>query len=112
MAKNKSSSEVEQGKVCAILSYILVGIIWFFADDKMKKNKFVKFHVKQSLVLLILNVCVYIVGTILPFIGWFIILPLGSIFVLVLWIFGIINSINGKEKELPIIGKFAEKFTF
>jgi uncharacterized membrane protein len=31
---------------------------------------------------------------------------------LILWIIGIINASNEKTEEIPIIGKFAEKFTF
>lgn len=104
--------DVEQGKFCALLAYILIGIIWYFADDKMKKNQFAKFHVKQALVLLIAAVIINVVGSALPVIGWFIILPLGSIFIVILWLFGMVYSINGTKKELPFIGKFAKKFTF
>jgi len=113
MAKKKvSKKEAEDGKVCAILSYLLIGIIWYFADEKMKKNKFANFHVKQGLVLLIVWAIIWIVGMIIPIIGWFIILPLGYIFVLVLAILGIINAANGSEKELIIIGKFSSNFKF
>lgn len=111
-ASGSPSKDVETGKACAILAYLLVGIIWYFADDKMKKNGFAKFHTKQGLVLLITSIIISIAGTIIPFIGWFVILPLGQLFVLVLLIFGIINAANGKEKDLPLIGKFAEKFEF
>jgi uncharacterized membrane protein len=110
--EKKSSGNVEEGKVCAVLAYLLIGIIWYFVDEKMKKNSFVKYHVKQGLVLLILSIAVSIVGSVIPFIGWFIILPLGNIAVLVLVVLGIINSVNGKEKELPVIGQFASKFSF
>ncbi len=107
-----NKKEIEDGKLCAILSYILVGMIWWLADEKMKKNNFAKFHFKQALVLLIVSVIINIVGTIIPIIGWFIILPLGGLFTLVLWILGIINAIQGKEKELWLIGSFAKKFDF
>ena len=36
------NKEIEQGKGCAALGYILVGIIWYFADEQMKKNNYVK----------------------------------------------------------------------
>ena len=106
------NKEIEDGKACAALSYILVGIIWYFADAKMKKNNYVKFHVKQGLALLILSVVVQVVGSLIPIIGWFIILPVGNVIVLVLFIIGLINAVNGKKKELPLIGSFSNIFKF
>jgi len=51
-------------------------------------------------------------GIAIPFIGWFIIMPLGQLLVFVLWIIGVINSATGKSNELPLIGKFAKKLDF
>ena len=106
-------SNVDEGKLCAILAWIFpIGLIWYFVDEKMKKNKFANFHVKQSLVLAILALAIYVVGSIIPVLGWFIILPLGNLLVFILFLIGIISAINGKEKELPVIGKYGKKFTF
>jgi uncharacterized membrane protein len=121
-AAKAGSREVEEGKVCAILSYLLVGIIWYFADEKMKKNNFAKFHAKQGLVLLIaaiaysilLGIIFGIIFTPLFFMGgWglFWIFRLLYYVPLIFTIIGIINSANGNERELPIIGKFATKLT-
>ncbi|MGM5488947.1 MAG: DUF4870 domain-containing protein [Nanobdellota archaeon] len=109
----------QNGKTCAILAYLLVGIIWYFADEKMKKDTFAKFHVKQGLFLLIagvvISIGVMIISTILafiPFIGWIISVLLGigvNIALLILWIFGLINAINGKKEKVPVIGGYAEK---
>jgi uncharacterized membrane protein len=117
MAKEK----VENEKLVAILLYLIpiVGIIWYFADEKMKKSKFAKFHLKQVLILIILGfgISVIILGFgisvigIIPILGWLIAL-LGSILIFVDWIIGLIAAINGKEKVLPLVGKFADKFTF
>ena len=106
-------SEAEEGKVCSILSYFLVGIIWYFADEKMKKNAFAKFHAKQGLALLIVCVAVSIVGSVLgwlPIIGGFmrVIMLLLSLCLFVLWVLGIINSAQGKSKALPVIGSLGE----
>lgn len=113
MAKEKETkSSGDNTKLCAFLAYILIGIIWYFADDEMKKNSFVKFHVKQGLVLLITSIIINAVGGMIPIIGWFVILPIGGLLILILWIIGIVNVLNGKENPLPIIGGFAKKFTF
>ncbi len=113
------SNDAGNEKTCAVLSYLLIGIIWYFADEKMKKSSAVKYHVKQGLVLLIAWVIYSIIISILL---WPLVLmsfgafyPLIQLFNLVPWIFvilGIINAANGKQKELPIIGKFAKNFTF
>jgi len=102
---------------------LLIGIIWYFVDEKMKQNSFVKFHVKQGLVLLIGSI-IYSVVLGIVFSVLFVPMMFGLMFGLfailrllyyVPWIFiiiGIINVVNGNEKELPIIGKYASKFTF
>jgi len=111
MAKAKGS-DVENGKGCAILSYLLIGIIWYFADEKMKKNTFAQFHARQGLVLLVAWIIVAIVSTIfwlIPFVGW-VIGTIVWICFLVLMLLGIINAANGNEKELPVIGQFAKNF--
>lgn len=108
--KHSSSSDAGNEKACAILSYILIGIIWYFVDEKMKKNEFVKYHVKQGLVLLIVAIIFSAIASI-PFIGFAIGWILWLIEV-VLMIIGMINAANNQEKELPVIGKFAEKFSF
>ncbi len=64
-----------------------------------------RFHANQGLVLLIFGIIVSILGGLIPFIGWLIILPVGSIAVIVFAIMGIISALNGETKELPLIGK-------
>lgn len=106
------ANDVEQGKACAILAWIFpIGLIWYLVDEKMKKNVFAGFHVKQSLVLFILWIAVWIVGSILFFIGWLLI-PIGGLLIFILWIIGIVYAATGKQKELPLIGQFGEKFKF
>ena len=111
MPKSSTNKDVvSEGKICAILSYLLIGIIWYFADEKMKKNEFAKFHVKQALVLLILSLAGSIVLTMTFILAW--ILPLFQIAIFILLVFGIINANNGEKRELPFIGKFGKKFKF
>ncbi len=109
--------DVEKGKACAILSYFLVGIIWYFADENMRKNSYAKFHAKQGLVFFVAWVALWIIEMILifiPIIGWLLLFVLWIVWIalFVLWIIGLISAINGKEKEVPVIGQFAKNFTF
>ncbi len=109
--KNTSTTtEIQQGKICAMLAYLLIGIIWYFVDEKMKKNNFAKYHVKQALVLLIISLAGSIVLSMTFVLIWLI--PVWQIAVFVLIVIGIMNANNGQKKELPIIGKFGEKFKF
>ncbi len=107
------AKDINEGKLCAFLMYLFpIGLIWFLVDEKMKKNAFAKFHLKQSIVLIISAVIINIAGSFIPIIGWFIILPIGSLFIFILWIVGVINSLSGKQKQLPVIGQFAKKISF
>jgi len=90
----------------AVLCYFGILVLIPLLTDS-KNDPFVKFHIKQGLVLLISYVIVSII-TAIPIIGWVV----GSILWLVLFILfimGIINATGGKEQELPIIGKFGTK---
>ena len=94
-------ADVEKNKTMAILAYFI-----FFLPllTDAKDSPFAKFHANQSLVLFLFVVAVNIIGAIIPFLGWFIVLPIGSIMAIVFWIMGIMNAANGKMKELPMIG--------
>lgn len=95
-----SRDDAEKNKVVAALAYI----IFFIPLLVDQKSEFGRFHANQGLVLLLLGIAISIVGSIIPFIGWFVILPLGGLLCLVFAIIGIINAINLKMKELPLIG--------
>ncbi len=102
-----NSADVEKNKLMAIIGYI-IPILFFIPllNEESKKSPFAKFHANQQLVLLISAIAVNIVGTLIPILGWFIILPIGSIIILVVAIIGIINAAKGEMKKLPIIGGF------
>lgn len=105
--KKAESSDVDKNKLMAIIGYVLP--ILFFVpllSEESKHSPFAKFHANQQLVLLISAVIVNIAGSIIPFIGWFIILPFGGLAILVIAIIGLINAIKGEMKKLPIIGGF------
>jgi uncharacterized membrane protein len=106
-----NKTEIENGKICALLAYLLFGIIWYFADEKMKKNNFAKFHTKQGIILIITSILGSVILGIIPVLGW-IVYPIFQLGILIFAILGIINSLNGKEKELPVIGQFAKKLNF
>jgi uncharacterized membrane protein len=88
-----------------ILSYI--GVLCLIPLLTKKDDQFVFFHAKQGLVLFIAEVLTAFIAAI-PFLGW-VIAPIVSIIWLILAIIGIVNVLGDKKKELPVLGKFAEK---
>src|SRR3972149_7909824 len=101
------ASHQEQGKGknigMAVVAYILF-FIPLLTDAK--NDPFVRYHVKQGLVL---------------FIAWFVVvaiswLPMIYMFswvlhvgLFILFIMGIRNAVGGKDTPLPLIGQFADK---
>jgi len=106
-----SSSPKEKNTGMAIVAYILF-FIPLLTDAK--KDPFVKFHVKQGLIIFIgwfvIGIIDYILSFI-PFIGWMI-ARLLNVLLFILMVIGIMNAAKGEQKPLPVIGKFAEKFKF
>tara|TARA_R110002051_G_scaffold236232_1_gene297463 strand:- start:5502 stop:5819 length:318 start_codon:yes stop_codon:yes gene_type:complete len=99
----------EEGKTIAIISYITwIGLLIAFIMNNDKKNSFAQFHIGQSVRVAILGIANYTLGWILPS-GLGMITYVISIFVIVLWVLGIVNAINLKETPLPVIGTIGEK---
>ena len=94
----------------AVIAYILFFVPLLTGDAK--KDPFVKYHVKQGLVLFLLAVLINVIGWIIPFYFWYSISWILSLGVLVLLILGIVNAVNGKQEPLPLVGKFADVFKF
>lgn len=101
-----TQEDIQDNKVIAALSYF--GLLVLVPLLAKKDSPYCQFHAKQGLVLLIAWVIIGIIAVI-PILGW-IVGFLGSIFLLVLFVIGLINAIGGKAKELPVIGQFGAKF--
>lgn len=112
-----AQEDINANKGMAVLAYLsILVLIPLFAA---KESKFARFHAKQGLNLFILEVVLmvfrillgaiwrvryYIVSVPHPAVTWITFLlwlPL-----LALSILGIVNVVNGRAKELPVIGKF------
>lgn len=93
--------DVETNKIIAMLAYL----IFFLPLIAAKDSKFAMYHANQGLLLFLAGIAVSILGMI-PFIGGFLIFPLGSLAVFVLAVLGIIGAYKGEMKPLPVIGKY------
>ena len=91
----------------ALLCYLGILVVIPLLTES-KKEEFVKFHIKQGLALLVFAA----IGTfiaVIPILGWIIGFLIG-LTSLILAIIGIVNVLQGKKKELPLIGGYGEKF--
>ena len=108
MSENSKKEEKQNKKEVnklALLSYFwILCIVPLLSKEK---DDFVKFHSKQGLVLLICEIATWAVFGFVPFL-WFMVNILWVVW-LIFSIIGIVNVLNGKKKELPFIGKYAEK---
>ncbi len=103
---NTSTSE---GKTTAIIAYItLIGLIIAFVMNSEKKNKFAQYHIRQSLGLALSGLVLGAIGLI-PILGW-IINILGFFVMVYMWVMGLMNAINEKQKPVPILGKKYEEW--
>lgn len=103
------ASNDSKNMLMGILSYL--GILLIIPLIMEKGNPTVKFHLKQGIVLLAIEIAIYILGMFLPY-GMSMILSLLNLAVIVLSILGIINVIQKKEAELPVVGQFSKYVTF
>jgi len=95
-------AEENQAKLVAILSYItLIGWIIALILNQSKKTELGSFHVRQALLLMVAG----LVLAWIPIIGWLL-----SIVVFIFWIMGLVYAIQGKQKEVPVIGSYAQKW--
>jgi uncharacterized membrane protein len=103
--KSKEKKE-EENKFMAVLAYL--GILVIIPLMVARDRPFVKFHIKQGLLLVIgwalvwAIQMVYIPFNFLASALWFVIF--------VLTVLGILNAVSGKEKELPVIGQYGSRF--
>lgn len=103
------AKDAEDNKAMGVLAYLswLVLIPLIAAKD----SPFARFHCNQGLLLAIVETVVAVVFGLLsmiPYVGWLfgVCESLCELCCFVLFIFGIMNAVNGKAKELPLIGKY------
>lgn len=108
----KKGSEKGDRKLFAFLGVFLTVIGYIIALATKKDDDYVMFYAKQGLVLFIAWIIIWAVSFIfwfIPFIGW-VVMALLYLAMVLLWVVGMIYSVSGEKKYIPVIGKFADKF--
>ena len=117
-APSAPAAPVANDNVLGAVAYVtIIPAIIFLLLEPYNKNKFIRFHSLQCLLLagslIVLNTGNIILGLILgsvPFVGW--ILSVGLSFAIMIgglgaWIIALIKAYNGEEFRLPVIGNIA-----
>jgi uncharacterized membrane protein len=100
---------VKSGKTLfGILSYLGPLVILSFLVKK--DDAFVKFHIKQGLVLLAIQIILWLLSSMLMMWSLWPVYKIVHLAIVVLAIIGIVNVIQNKEKELPLVGGLAKHF--
>lgn len=97
--------DVEEGKLFAILGYIIPFI--FLVPLIQKDNHFALFHAKQVLLLCLAGVALMVVSMV-PIVGCFTMVLFLPLFAWV--IMGLVFAIQGQYRPLLFIGDFAEEW--
>ena len=107
--KEFDEKDIKQNSTFAALAYIL----FFLPLITCKDSKYGRFHANQGLILLIVSligsIIFAIISSIRPWrLAWFgRLLSVAWILATIAFIvIGVVNAVNEKAKELPIIGKF------
>jgi uncharacterized membrane protein len=123
MTKNKSTKtksaskklnpqdELNDSKLWAILGFALPFIGFLLVFALKKEDKYALYYAKQGLAFFLLALIATIIDILFSWIivvGWIIGTGL-TIILIVLYIIGIINSLSGKEKSIPVVDLIADK---
>ena len=93
--------------IVIIVYSTIIGFVMALVMKSSKKYLLASYHIRQVLGLLLTGLAVGMVG-IIHILGWIINL-VAIFFLLYMWIMGLINAVNGREKPLPFLGeKYAE----
>ncbi|MFA6022762.1 MAG: DUF4870 domain-containing protein [Candidatus Pacearchaeota archaeon] len=102
-------SKEDETKLFAFLA-VFLSIVGFLVAILVKRDdKYVMFYAKQSIILFFAWIIAWVISSVLmfiPFLGAIVNFVLMA-FIVILWVFGLIYSLSDKEKELPLIGKYA-----
>jgi len=110
MDQPSGAAPAQKNTLMGVLSYLgpLVIVSYLVAKDE----PFVKFHVRQGLVLLAIEVVLWLIMRLFFWQFWSL-LPLFDLVdlaLLILSIVGIVNVAQGKETALPFVGSWGNSF--
>lgn len=110
--KQETSEEVSstnlEPNVAGLLCYLgtwITGIIFILIEQK---NRFVRFHATQSIIVFGILMITSAILKQIPFVGWFFSLIIG-VLTFILWIVLMVKAYKGELYKLPLAGDIAER---
>ena len=100
------SSDIEDNKIIASLSYIF--ILCLAPLMLKRKSEFAQFHARQGLTITVAWFVFWVIG-IIPVLGWLISF-LGNLALLVISIMGVIKTLDGQAWKIPYIYEWSKKW--
>ena len=98
---------------CGMLAYLFVPAIVFLCISPFKRNRFVRFHAVQCLLIVSCVLFLHVLLAILARFQPILVLPLYGLFVLAelaLWLLLLVKAFQHTTFKLPILGGFAEQW--
>jgi len=116
MAKKqiKDTKNKEDQKLLAFVATFLSIVGFLIILLTKNKDKYVRFYARQSLVVFIAALILGIISSVfleLPIIGKIIYFAC-SIVSIVLWVLSWVHALSGEEKEVALVGSYADKISF
>ena len=99
--------DMQEDRLIAAIGYL--GILCLVPLLLKKNSAFAQHHGKQGLVILMAWLILW-VGNIVPILGQ-IVWTLGTLVLLMLIILGMVNALQGRMWEMPVLGKYAKNLT-
>src|ERR1039457_6138135 len=97
--------------VAGALAYVtIIPAIVFLVMDQYNKRPFVRFNAFQCICLAVCWIVGSFVCGVIPIVGWFVLLPILILTMLVTVIMCIVKAYSGVKWKVPVIGNYAEKF--
>ena len=111
MPKKRVKSNKKNDRILFTFLATFLSIIGFIiALIAKRENRYVMFYAKQSLILFLAGIAAKILTLLLAItVVGLLAVPFVWIIYVVLFIIALVNSLSGKEKETPIVGKYAGK---
>ncbi|WP_158588822.1 DUF4870 domain-containing protein [Butyrivibrio sp. XB500-5] len=94
--------DIADNKLFAAFAYIF-GVLGIIAALLVNNSPFTRFHAKQAVKLEIAAI-VLVIPAVIPFLGWFVTCA-GLLVLVVVKIIAVVNALNGKAIEAPIVSE-------
>lgn len=103
----KSDVNQDEARATAIIAYItVIGLIIALVKNKDEKNAFAGFHIRQMLGICSIGLALLVL---VPIFGLYF-YSIGMLFVILLWVLGLINAVNGDKKKVFALGGYFQKW--